>query len=345
MHKNSATLLPSTLKNDAGTSPPAKRISVAVLALPEVLALDFGIPLQILGRIAADLYDVSLCSEGGLPVPAIGGFSVTPQRGLDLLAEVDTIIIPGFTHSREPLPPDVLQALAHAHARGARMVSICTGAFALAQAGILNGLSATTHWESTQDLARLFPLVSVDPNVLFVDNGQVLSSAGVAAGIDLCLHLVRKDWGSARSNRVARETVAAPRREGSQAQFISHPSPRGSSDQDGDLGRVMGWALANMQQQITVDTLSRKASISQRTLCRRFERQLDMSPIVWLTTQRVERAKEHLETSEMGIESIAKAVGLGSASNFRQVFKKATSLTPSQYRNAFTPTIRHSLSA
>lgn len=310
-------------------------ITVAVLALPQVLALDFGIPVQILGRNTGGLYEVASCSAGGLPVPATGGFTVAPERGLDLLSEVHTVIVPGYTTCREPLPPEVAAALTAAHQRGARMVSICTGAFALAQAGILDGLSATTHWESTADLARLHPRVSVDENVLFVDNGQVLTSAGVAAGIDLCLHLVRTDWGAAAGNRTAKSTVAAPRREGTQSQFIEHRTPHRSTSRPADVARAMEWAITHLHHPLAAADIAEATALSERTLARRFEAHVGLTPMKWLALQRVERAKELLETTTSPIDRISTAVGLGSGANFRQVFKKSTSLTPSQYRHAF----------
>lgn len=311
------------------------RIKVAVLALQEVLALDFGIPIQILGRSAPGLYDVATCSLGGEPVPATGGFSVVPDRGLDLLGEADTVIVPGFTRSRDPLPDNVLEALVEAHRRGARMVSICTGAFALAQAGILDGLSATTHWGSTADLASLYPQITVDENVLYVDNGQVLTSAGVAAGIDLCLHLVRSDWGAAQGNQTARSIVSAPRREGSQSQFIEHRSMYGNSDQPTDVATAMEWATRHLHEAVTIADICAATALSERTLSRRFITYAGTTPMKWLAIQRVERAKELLETTAAPIDRIAASVGLGTGANFRQVFKKTTSLTPSQYRHAF----------
>lgn len=312
-----------------------KPIKVAVLALPEVLALDFGIPVQVLGRSTPGLYDVETCSPGGRPVPATGGFSVVPGRGLDLLAEADTVIIPGYTSARENLPDEVLLSLTAAHHRGARMVSICTGAFALAQAGILDGLPATTHWGSTAHLAARYPRVAVDENVLFVDNGQVLTSAGVAAGIDLCLHLVRSDWGAAQGNLTARSIVSAPRREGTQSQFIEHRSPYGTSNQPTDVAAAMEWAIAHMHQKITIAQICVATALSERTLARRFEIHAGTTPMKWLALQRVERAKELLEATSAPIDRIAASVGLGTGANFRHTFKKFTSLTPNQYRHAF----------
>src|SRR6185312_9113424 len=252
---------------------------VAVLALPQVLPLDFGIPVQILGRYSGGLYDVASCSAGGLPVPSTGGFTVTPDRDLDLLGEVHTVIIPGYTTCREPLPAELVSALAAAHQRGTRMVSICTGAFALAQAGILDGLRATTHWESAADLSLMHPKVEVDENVLFVDNGQVLTSAGVAAGIDLCLHLVRTDWGAAAGNRTAKSTVAAPRREGTQSQFIEHRAPRGSASQPADVALAMEWAVTNLHHPLTAADIAEATALSERTLARRFEAHVGVTPM------------------------------------------------------------------
>ncbi|ALE04480.1 hypothetical protein AL755_02035 (plasmid) [Arthrobacter sp. ERGS1:01] len=313
-----------------------ERIKVAVLALPEVLALDFGIPIQILGRNAAHLYEVATCSAGGLPVRADGGFTVVPDRGLELLEEVSTIVIPGFTSARLPLHDDVRLALQAAHARGARLVSICTGAFALAQAGILDGVRATTHWEHTAEMARLYPAVAVDENVLFVESGQVLTSAGVAAGIDLCLHIVKSDWGAAEGNRTARSTVAAPRREGTQSQFIERRPRSGAASQPRDVAAAMEWAGTHLERPITIGQIATAASLSERTLSRRFDTHVGLTPMKWLAVQRIDRAKELLETTTAPVEAIGASVGLGSGANFRQVFKKSTSLTPSQYRHAFT---------
>lgn len=326
MHKNPATM-PKT-----ATTP----LTVAVLALPEVLPLDFGIPLQVLGRNAPELYTVSTCSDGGRPVAAAGGFTVVPDHGLELLQRAHTIIVPGHTRSREALPVAVMDALVAAHRRGARMVSICTGAFALAQAGILAGLPATTHWASTADLARLHPDVQVNENVLFVDAGRVLTSAGVAAGIDLCLHLIRRDFGAAQANATARGIVAAPRREGTQSQFIVHRQPAHGSNQPAEVALAMEWCLQRLHQPITLAGLCAAVAMSERTLARRFQRHVGSTPMQWLAAQRVERAKELLEGTTAPVDRIAASVGLGTGANFRQVFKKSTSLTPSQYRHAFS---------
>lgn len=215
------------------------------------------------------------------------------------------------------------------------MVSICSGAFALAQAGILDGLSATTHWGSTADLARLYPRITVDENVLFVDNGKVLTSAGVAAGIDLCLHLVRSDWGAAQANLTARSIVSAPRREGTQSQFIEYKVLHGTASQPRDVATAMEWAMAHMHQPITIAHICAATALSERTLARRFRLHAGSTPMQWLTLQRVERAKALLESTASPIDRIAATVGLGTGSNFRQIFKKSTSLTPSQYRHAF----------
>lgn len=313
-------------------------ITVAVVALPEVLPLDFGIPVQVLGRNTQELYDVSTCSAGGRPVSAVGGFSVVPDQGLELLGRAHTIIVPGYTHSREALPAEVLDALRAAHRRGARMVSICTGAFALAQAGILDGLDATTHWQSTTELARRHPDVHVNENVLFIDNGQVLTSAGVAAGIDLCLHLIRRDWGAGQANATARGIVAAPRREGTQSQFIAHREPAGSPGRPSDVAFAMEWSLKHLHEAITLADICAATALSERTLARRFQQHAGSTPMKWLAAQRVERAKELLEGTTAPVDRIAASVGLGTGANFREVFKKSTSLTPSQYRHAFSTT-------
>jgi AraC family transcriptional activator FtrA len=230
------------------------------------------------------------------------------------------------------VPQPVLDALRSAHARGARLVSICSGAFALAAAGVLDGRTAATHWQYASELARRFPLVRVDPDVLYVDGGDVLTSAGSAAGLDLCLHLVRVDHGASVANAVARRLVIPPHREGDQAQFIEAPVPAGEDDQ---VARSMSWALAHLDERITVPRLAREANMSTRSYLRHFARRGGTSPIRWLIGQRVRASLALLETSDRSVEQIAAAVGFDSAVTYRHHFARAMHTSPSAYRRRF----------
>jgi transcriptional regulator GlxA family with amidase domain len=305
---------------------------VVVLILNGVLPLDLGIPLQIFGRDDLDFYSLSTASPGGLPVTAMSGITIGAEEGLDALEAADTVIIPGYGDVRNPLDGPTIEALRLAHGRGARMVSICSGAFALAQAGILDGLGATTHWARCAELAGAHPLVRVDPQVLFVDEGSVLTSAGVAAGIDLSLYIVRKDLGAATANRVARQIVAAPRREGQQAQFIEYPQLGVGEDA---LAATRQWMLASLHEPLTVALMADHARVSVRGFSRHFSRQTGSTPLRWLHAQRIEVAKELLETSTLSVDEVSVRCGLGSPANFRVHFKRATRLSPLQYRRQF----------
>ncbi|MCA1217995.1 GlxA family transcriptional regulator [Streptomyces sp. 8L] len=313
----------------ADTAPPHR---VAVLLLDPVLPLDAGIPLQVFGRYSLPQYTVTTASRGGRPVRAVGGLTLTPDHGLGALARADTVLVPGYARHDEPLDAEVLDALRAAHARGARMVSICTGAFALAQAGVLDGLRATTHWRSCAALAERYPLVSVDPDVLYVDEGSVLTSAGVAAGIDLCLHLLRRDHGSALANTVARRIVAAPRREGEQRQFIEYGDAPSGEDA---LSATRAWMLSQLCEPLTVARMAAHARLSERGFTRHFTAQTGLSPLRWLHAQRVEYAKQLLESTDLSVEEVAARSGLGSPANFRTHFKRATHVAPLAYRRSF----------
>lgn len=305
---------------------------VVVLLLDKVLPLDLGIPLQVFGREELSHYSVRTASLGGRPVEMLGGTSVTPSADLDALESADTVIVPGYAQADDPQAAAVLDALRSAHARGARIVSICSGAFALAQAGVLDGRRATTHWQSCARLAAQHPSVAVDPDVLYVDEGSVLTSAGVAAGIDLCLHIVRRDLGASVANRVARSLVAAPHREGGQAQFIERPTVPAGKD---PLARTREWMLSSLAEPITVAAMAATARSSVRSFSRNFARQTGQTPLRWLHAQRIELAREMLETSDLSIDEIAARSGLGSPANFRTHFKRATRLSPQRYRLAF----------
>jgi transcriptional regulator GlxA family with amidase domain len=301
---------------------------IAVLALPEVVLFDLAAPFQLLARH----YAIELCTPQPGAVATTSGFAVIAERGLDAVAEADTVLVPGLDPEVWPPPPALLAALCDAHARGARLASICTGAFVLGAAGLLDGRRATTHWQHAARLAELFPAVRVDPNVLYVDEGDVLTSAGVAAGIDLCLHLVRRDHGAAAANAVARQTVVAPHRSGGQAQFIEHPVPPLDG---GGLEATRAWALERLEQPLTVAALARHAHCSARTFARRFRAETGTTPLRWLLDRRLDDARRLLETSELPVEVVARRCGFGSGAALRQHFQRATASTPTAYRRSF----------
>jgi transcriptional regulator GlxA family with amidase domain len=305
---------------------------VAVLALDAVLPLDLGIPAQVFGYGGELPYRLTLCAPRPGPVATTGGFPVQAQAGLEALARADTVVVPGFSPHRRRTPTPVLAALGEAHRRGRRLVSICTGAFALAEAGVLAGRRAATHWRYAADLAADHPDVRVDPAALYVDEGQVLTSAGVAAGIDLCLHIIRRDLGAAAANTVARRIVAAPHREGGQAQYIDRPV---AAETGGSLAAVREWALSRLGHPLTIADLARQAHCSPRSLSRRFAAETGLAPLRWLTLQRLGLARELLETSGVSVEEVARRSGLGSAANLRLHFRRVLGTVPTGYRQAF----------
>ncbi|MFD4402298.1 GlxA family transcriptional regulator [Nocardia sp. NPDC058499] len=310
--------------------------SVAVLAVDEVVPFDLSVPLEIFGRSSYDdgtpCYDIRVCAER----PAISSrfFALASLGNLDFLAEqADTIIVPGsLSYLAEP--SDRLAAtLRHAYDRGARVASICLGAFTLAAVGLLDGRRATTHWMVAADLARIYPRVRVDPAVLFVEEGRVLTSAGAAAGLDLCLHMVRRDLGSAIAADMARLSVMPLTRQGGQAQFIAE-RPRLQAGRD-SINPTLEWAESELDEKITVADLADHAGVSRRTLIRRFHEQVRMTPREWLQTVRVRRAQELLERTDSTVESIAEHTGFASVAALRQAFRKTVGVTPQEYRRAF----------
>jgi len=304
---------------------------VAILALDGVLPLDLAIPAQVFGPRASTPYRSVVC--GTSPhVSTTGGFGLTVPGTLDDVITADTVVVPGYSPHARPLPPQVLDVLSDAHARRARMVSICIGAFALAAAGVLDGRRVTTHWRDTEELAKTYPRLRVDPDVLYVDDGDVLTSAGVTSGMDLCLHIIRRDLGAQIANDIARRVVAAPHREGGQAQFIDAPLAR---DEHTSLAPTRAWALEHLSQPLTVADLARHASTSERTLTRRFTADTGLSPLQWLLRVRIDRARELLESGEHGVEEVARSTGLGTAANLRLHFRRLVGTTPTAYRSTF----------
>lgn len=305
---------------------------VAVLALPPVVAFDLTIATHVFGHEGQGRYATTVCSPDGGPVPTTTpGLGVTVDATLDAVSRADTVIVPGF--ARGPAPVRALDALVDAYRRGARVASICTGAFALAQAGLLDGRRATTHWIHAEALAREHPQVTVDANALYIDEGRVLTSAGLAAGLDLCLYLIGRDHGQTAAIERARVMVTPLHRAGGQAQFIP---VQGVTD-DADLAAVTGWAVAQLHLPITVADLARQGLQSTRTLHRNFRHQFGMSPQAWLTQQRLRAACTLLEDDAVTIDEVARRTGLGTATNLRAHFRRAFATTPTAYRRAFNP--------
>ncbi|WP_255953570.1 GlxA family transcriptional regulator [Streptomyces odontomachi] len=306
---------------------------VAVLVLEGAKPLDVGIPAQVFTTRASMPYEVRVCGAAPGLVTGSDGLSYHVSHGLDALAWADLVFIPGYrSPDREDAPQSVVDALIAAHDRGARLAAISTGAFALAATGLLDGKRATTHWHYTRALARRHPRLRVDENVLFVDEGSVLTSAGAASGVDLCLHILRGDLGVAASNHAARRLVAAPYRSGGQAQYVprSVPEPLGER-----FAATREWALHRLGEPLTLEALARHAAVSPRTFSRRFVKETGYTPLQWVKRARIDAARELLECSELSIEQIAADVGLGTGANLRLHFQRILGTTPSDYRRTF----------
>lgn len=292
--------------------------------------------------LADPWYELTMCSIGE-PSQAASGFSLRSTHGLDDLVKADTVIVPSVPHSvvtrGAALPDEFIDALRQAAGTGARMVSLCTGAFALAEAGLLDGRRATAHWSNTADLARRYPKVTVDESVLYVDEGDVLTSAGMSAGLDLCLHLVRRDLGAYVANQVARRMVVSAHRPGGQAQFVDLAMPVSGND---NLGLVMDWAEKNLDQPLTVDAMARRSGMSERVFFRRFQAATGLTPLKWLLNKRLAHAQTLLETTDLPIERISVYSGLGTAANLRRHFTIRVGATPTEHRHAFSSARRSS---
>ncbi len=310
-------------------------IPVAVLILPSVVLFDFSVPMQIFGYPRPDAglkrYTTTVCTARPGRVRSSSGDTLLVSQGLSALRTAHTIVLPGIDDLERPIPPAVGVALRAAAARGARFVTICTGAFVLAEAGLLNDRPAATHWMDAPLLQSRYPRVQVQPDVLFVDDGDMLSSAGIACGLDLCLHVVREDYGADVAAAVSRRMVAAPRREGSQAQFV----PRMPVDEPSDVAKTIAWARTKLGQPITVDGLAEHARMSVRTFNRRFRESMGQPPLHWLIGERVLAARELLEHSRLPLSRIAARCGFGSEVTLRLHFQQRLNVSPSAYRKQF----------
>lgn len=306
---------------------------VTVLA-PGANPFEFSVACEVFGlrrpELGPPLYDHRLAALSQ-PVEVNGELHITTEHGLEALEDAETVIVPAG--SRHGVSSSVTAAVRRAHARGARIVSFCSGVYTLAEAGILDGRPAATHWMYVEDLQRRFPRIRVDPDVLYIDDGQVLTSAGTAAALDLALHIVRCDHGAEIANQVARRMLVPPHRDGGQAQFALKPVPR--TVDDDPLGPVLGWMLDHLDEAVTVNELAAMAAMSPRTFARRFREVTGTTPLRWIHHQRVVRAQELLEVTDLTIDTIAHRVGFGNASNLREHFRRVARTTPSAYRQQF----------
>jgi transcriptional regulator GlxA family with amidase domain len=309
---------------------------VVAVALDGVLVLDLAAPSHFFGHLGPPRYDFALAAAEPGPVRSSSGFEVVAEHGVSAIEQADTVVVPGYADPDQTPPEPVVAALRAAAERGARMIGICTGAFALAHAGLLDGRRAATHWSEAQLLAARFPDVEVDPEVIFVDDGNVLTSAGVAAGLDLCLHVVRRDHGAELATKFARRTVVAPHRDGGQAQFIDLPVPASVERTTDHLAATRAWAQERLREPLDVGTLAQHALMSPRTFARRFRAETGTTPHRWILHQRLLEARRLLESSDTPIEDVASGSGFGSAASLRVHFRQSTGISPTAYRRAFT---------
>lgn len=310
---------------------------VVVLAYDGLCTFEFGIAVEIFALPRPEMgegwYRFAVAGVDPGELRATGGFRLVVDGGLELLSEAGTIIVPGWRGADVPVPAALCEQLVAAHRRGARILSICSGVFVLAAAGLLDNRQATTHWRYTDLLQQRYPAIKVTPDVLYIDNGDVLTSAGSAAGIDLCLHLVRRDYGSVAANRVARRLVVSPHRDGGQAQFIQQAVP--VAYEGHRLGALFDYLHARLAEPHTVESLAKFVGMSPRTFLRRFNATTGKTPAQWLLHARLSRSQDLLENSQLSIERIAEEVGFGSVATMRHHFKNQLSTTPAAYRRGF----------
>jgi AraC family transcriptional activator FtrA len=310
--------------------------SVSTLLVDGVAPFEFGLVCEVFGIDRTDdgvpAIDFRVCGERpGVPVRSSIGVTMAPMEDLGALVDADLVAVPALT-IRDEYPPAVIDALRDAEARGATLLSVCSGAFLLGEAGLLDGRRCTTHWREVKALARRFPAADVDPDVLFVDDGNIVTSAGTAAGIDACLHLVRRELGSSAATAIARRMVVAPQRDGGQRQFVELPIPECTAD---SLEPVLTWMLDTLDTEHSVAGLARRARMSQRTFARRFVAETGTTPHRWLTMQRVLHARRLLEETQLGVDAIAHRCGFGTAALLRHHFRRIVGVAPNDYRRTF----------
>jgi transcriptional regulator GlxA family with amidase domain len=321
-------------KNPASTA--GRRRTVATVVSNGLSPFEFAVACEVFGIDRSDLgvpwYRFVVCAVERPPITTSVGFSIDGVRGLEALRSADTIVVP-VSHRDNEVPVALIDALQRAHRRGARILSMCTGAFVLAAAGLLDGRRATTHWSHAAELAARYPQVNVDPDVLYVDGGDILTSAGTAAGIDLCLYVVRQDFGARVANAVARRMVVPPHRDGGQAQFVEEPVARPAG---ADLfGATLAWLERHVDEPVTVEDLAQRAAMSSRTFARRFRAATGTTAHQWLLRQRVLSAQHLLETTDEPVEVVASRSGFGTATGLRQHFQRLVRTSPAAYRRTF----------
>lgn len=313
-----------------------KNRRVVAVAYDGLCTFEFGVAAELFGlprpEMGDDWYSFDVASPDPGPLRMLGGVTLSASTDLGQIEAAGTVVLPGWRDPSERPPEPLLEALRQAHANGARLMSICSGVFVLAATGLLDGQAATTHWRYTDQLQSEYPEIDVQPDVLYIDNGTLLTSAGSAAGLDLGLHLIRRDFGSEAANLVARRLVVSPHRDGGQAQFISH---KVSVEDDTSLVATTTWAIERLNEPLTVAQLAEHAHMTARTFARRFRDELGLPPLQWLTHQRVLLAQELLETTQLPIDAVAHRCGFGSAATLRHHFSRATRTTPSKFRDTF----------
>ncbi|MEU1839823.1 GlxA family transcriptional regulator [Micromonospora chersina] len=311
--------------------------SVAVVALEEVAVFELGVVAEVFGtdRTADGFpgYRFDVCTADGGPVRSRSGFQLTPTADLAPLEAADLVAVPAHGDGRTPVPEPVLAALRRAADRGAWLLSVCSGAFVLGEAGLLDGRDCTTHWRHVDDLQERFPAARVQCNSLYVQDGRLLTSAGTAAGIDACLHLVRQEHGSATATRLARRMVVPPHRDGGQSQYVEAPIPK--APEAPTLEPVLEWLMGHLDRTVTVDELAARAGMAPRTFARRFRAETGTTPHDWLTNQRVLLARRLLEETRLSVESVADQAGFGDAAALRHHFTRRVGTTPHAYRTTF----------
>lgn len=309
---------------------------VAAVAYDQLCTFEFGCVVELFAlqrpELSVPWYEFAVCSAERGSLRAAGGIRISAPHSLRLLDRADTIVIPGWRDAHEPPPPALVRKIRAAYDRGARLCSICSGVFVLAAAGVLDGKSATTHWRYADMLAQRYPQIRVEPNALYVDEGQVLTSAGSAAGLDMLLHLVRRDYGPKVANQVARRLVIPPHRDGDQAQYVPRPV---APEDSGRLSRLLDWIRAHLAEAHSIDSLSKRASMSPRTLLRRFKETTGVAPNEWIVRERVAAAREMLESGRVALAHVSQRTGFGSDESFRRHFRLLVGVPPATYRRRF----------